>query len=314
MQIYFTQNTFEHSHLRNDDDEERQEDNGGALVYLDEDTFTMMMVSPMDWSCSKCCCFLVVPCALFANRSSWVFGLIPAFIQLLLCVIIISDQTDLDLVTWVFNDFTFVQQPSFNVPMAEQTIPVYTAQLFTISLALMTQTDVLAATRTFLLLRHGSWRKTISRGAEDTIQGGCFTWIARVLIPISLKFAQGFLVLFISWLVIVQSDSAIELLKDYAALFVISSIDDMFYYVAANGYLGQTLESRAAEAKRVQIFTNDSNSTNGYDAKQKSVCAQIFLFLFILCSMLGGWVVVLIGRGDEDFLPSWIYENSTRTD
>ena len=297
----------------NDNEDEK---NGEGLVYLDEDTFTMMMISPMDWSCSKCCCFLVLPCALFAKRSSWVFGLIPAFIQLLLCVIIISDQTDLDVVTWAIDGFTFKQgPPSLNIPdnQPDNYAAVYTAQFFTILLALMTQTDVLAATRTFLLLRHGSWRKTISRGAEDTIKEGCFTWIARVFIPISLKFAQGFLVLFITWLIIVQSESAIELLKDYAALFVISSIDDMFYYVAVNGYLGQTLESRAIEAKSVQIFTNDSNSTDGHDAKEKSVCAQIFLFLFILCSMLGGWLAVLIVRlGDKK--PSWIYKNDSSGD
>ena len=294
-------------------DDSNDDDDG--VLYLDEDTFTIMMISPMEWSCTKCCFFLFVPCALFAKRSSWVFGLVPFFIQLLLCVIIICDQTGFDLIEWL-SDTDKPFNVSLNVPFKRPTnfIAVYTIQFFTILLTLMTQTDVLSATQTFVLLYYGSWRQTISRGDDNQIEAGCLTWIARVLIPLSLKFSQGAFVLFISWLIIVQSTEAIELLKDFAALFIISSIDDIFYFVAVGGYFGSELQSSALEAKGVQIFIQNSNSTEGEcNGKRKSARVLRILFLFLLLLMVGTWVWILIERerSEEDDMNRFIFKNET---
>ena len=105
------------------------------------------------------------------------------------------------------------------------------------------------------------------------------------------------LVLLIAWLIIAER-----------ALFDISLIDGIFYNVAANGLLDRALESRAAEAKRVQIITIDSNATERYHAKKKSVCVQMFLSLFFSFSMLAGWIVALFGRVGVGDKPFSIYE------
>ena len=265
-------------------------DEGNKAMYLDEDTYTMMMISPMDWSLPKCLCFTFVPCALLVGRGSWVFGLVPPFIELLLCGIIISDQTDFDVFTWIKLG-TF--PGSLNIPSERQSNPVYIGQFFAMILALMTQSDVLSATQTFLLLRNSSrvpWQRTISRDGKEEIVGGCCTWVARVFIPVFLKFLQGIFVLFITWLIIVQSTNVVDLLKDYTALFVISSIDNIFYLVASNGYLGHQLATRAQEAKGVKIYTDVSYS------QARGNNSQIFLFVLMLVGMLGGWVATMIGQ------------------
>lgn len=261
---------------------------GNKAMYLDEDTYTMMMISPMDWSLPKCLCLTFVPCALLVGRGSWVFGLIPPFIELLLCGIIISDQTDFDVFSWMRSG-TF--PGSLNIPSETQSSPVYIAQFFSIILALMTQSDVLHAAHTLLLLRNRPqvpWQRTISRDGKEEIVGGFCTWVARVFIPVFLKFLQGIFVLFITWLIIVQSTNVVNLLKDYTALFVISSIDNIFYIVAENGYLGHYLAMRAQEAKGVKIYTDVSSS------EARGNAAQLLLFALILFGMLGGWLATMI--------------------
>jgi hypothetical protein len=224
------------------------------------------------------------------ERGSWAFGLIPPFIQLLLCAIIVLDQTDFDVFDWIDNGTI---PGSLNIPREQQSHAVYIGQFFAMTLALMTQSDVLSATQTFLLLRNSPcvpWQRTISRDWKEDMVGGCCTWVARVFIPVSLKFLQGTFVLFISWLLIVQSTNVVDLLKDYTALFVISSIDNIFYFVAKNGYLGHHLAMRATEAKGVLVFTNDTHSKDTFSFPQR------LLFFIILFGMLGGWVVTMVGQ------------------
>ena len=311
------------------EDEEVQDDKE-AILYLDKDTYTMMMISSMELSLTKCLCLCCMPCAcvLMLRGSSWVFGLIPPTIQLLLCSIIVSDQTHLDIFVWLENG----QFPgSLNIPAEKQSNAVYIGQFFAITLALMTQSDVLSATQTFLLLRNSPqvpWQRTISRdGMEENIMGiGCFTWLVRVFIPVFLKFIQGLFVLFISWLLIVQSTNVVDLLKDYTALFVISSIDDIFYFVAARGYLGNQLAACAEEAKCVQIYTSTSTSTNDVDTSTSantSTCtgtnhdcsigvgtAQSVLFFCMLFGMLGGWVGTMVGQIQGKTGNSFVYKAS----
>ena len=280
--------------------EEVQDD---KILYLDEDTYTMMMISSVNFSLTKCICFCFMPCILM-QKGSWVFGLIPPLIQLILCSIIVSDQTNLDVFVWLENS----KFPgSLNIPAEQQSNAVYIGQFFAITLALMTQSDVLSATHTFLLLRYSSqvpWQRTLSRNGKEEIIGGYFTWMTRVFIPVSLKFIQGMFVLFISWLLIVQSTNVVDLLKDYTALFVISSIDDIFYLVAANGYLGTQLASTTEEAKGVQIYTNDNDRT-----KMCSI-AKIILFFFILFGMLGGWIGTMVGQIQGKTGNNFVYEAS----
>ena len=280
---------FDLSHLIGITESEEDDDNDCAM-YLDEDTYTMMMISPPQWwmrekvlTRTQCIIFYLMPCTLL-DRGSWVFGCIPPFIQLLLCIIIIADQTG-----FIYSDWSWELAEVFKIPTEAQSDAVYIGQFFTIMLALMTQNDLLSATHTLLHLCDSSWLRTVSRDGKEKIEGGFWSWIARVLIPISLKFTQGLLVLFISWLIIVQSENVVELLKDYTALFVISSIDDLFFYVATQGYFGDKLAIRAEEARGVQIYSSKSAKK-----KRRIVMWQVFLFFLIWLGMVGGWLYFVI--------------------
>ena len=161
------------SHLVGLTESQDDEDVKNKAIYLDEDTYTMMMISPTQWwmrdrvlSRTECIIFYLLPCTLF-DRGSWVFGFIPSFIQLLLCVIIIADQTGF------LEDTEDSEKDFLNIPRERQPIAVCIGQFFAIILALMTQNDVLSATQTFFLLCDSSWLRTISRDGKEKIVGGC---------------------------------------------------------------------------------------------------------------------------------------------
>jgi len=132
-----------------------------------------------------------------------------------------------------------------NVPVRVAPV-VRVGQFFIIFLALMSQNDVSSSIWTMFQLRYRpgvDWETTIGEDCPRT-----FTmWLLRVVLPNCLKLLQGGLILFDSWLVIVQSDDLVDLLKDFTALFVISSVDDVFFIMASHGFLGGEL-SRAADA------------------------------------------------------------------
>ena len=86
------------------------------------------------------------------------------------------------------------------------------AQLITIILVLATQSDILSALQTLVILRFRSdvaWDEMIGEAGNRSFN----MWFMRIFVPNMLKIIQGVAVLFASFLIIVQSSEIIELLK-----------------------------------------------------------------------------------------------------
>ena len=66
------------------------------------------------------------------------------------------------------------------------------------------------------------WSKVIGLLPNDTnSRPGWLVWVVRILLPNFLQFAQGTLMLVISFIIIIQTDDVISLFADFAAMFII---------------------------------------------------------------------------------------------
>ncbi len=194
---------------------------------FDQDTFTLMMFSPLVDEVSP----------LFGCLSkSWALGIVAFCVQITLGSMVLDNQ----IRTEGFGSSVL------NIPVRTQS-SLKVAQAMVIPLAVMTQTDILTAIRTILVLRMkegNEWGEAI--GLQDESNKTQATWMVRIFLPNMLKLLQGSLILFTTWWVIIlQSNDIIDLLKDFTAVrdfnhcfslsqvYVILKIDNMFFFFSA---------------------------------------------------------------------------------
>jgi len=233
---------------------------------LEQDFFTLMMLSP-----------------LFSKV--WVIGFLAFLFQIVLGILTLHDQ--------IVKKSLF--GTTFSIPVkTENNIRV--AQVLVIILSAMTQTDLLIGLRNIFLLPYQEkdhWSKIIQSRDNKSLS----MWICRILLPNFLKMSQGVLILFTTFLVIVQSDDVVDLLKDFSALFVISTIDDLFFLMADLGYFGRSFSEKAQIAKDVQIGENKNSPFLECHKFQRKIERQQLLGLIsIIGFMLLAFVYITVGQ------------------
>ncbi len=178
----------------------------------------------------------------------------------------------------------------FDVPFKVDNY-VYVGQFLSIILCLGTQNDLLVAIRSFISLGGGSnYDQVIGEEGHRS----CIFWLVRIGLPNLMKFMQGSLVTFVSFVIIIQSDDIIELLKDFTALMVISEVDDILFQLASHGYLGNELHQetkKVEDAPKITVIRKTFLSSG-----RKSMNGILFarlVFLFLLCGMIGWWGKIL---------------------
>ena len=172
-----------------------------SLGFLDHDTYTLMMLAET-----------------FMSRD-WFLGFFTFAFQTLIAVQTVSNQLQ-----------TSFGDTALGIPVHAE-VSVRVVQLLAIIVAVYIQEDVLNAIRIPVILRiHGPnpWEETFRISQNDKT---CMVWMMKVLFPNLLKFSQGMVVLLASWIVIVQSNDVVDLLKDFTALFIISYIGKMTYSI-----------------------------------------------------------------------------------
>ena len=200
---------------------------------IDEDTFSIMMTSKV---CSV----------------GWVLGLGTFAFQMILIVIILIGYFQLSK-----------GSTPFDAPI-RVTIKVRIGQFFAVILSLLSQQDIFTAIDSLIAFRSSSpenndtgfYRLLVDDNDEDASQREngkeCATWFLRAILPNFLKLTQGISVLFVSLIVIIQSDDLIGLLRDFTALYFLSEIDNIFFRVASQGYFGENLKARTEKVKNVK--------------------------------------------------------------
>ena len=217
---------------------------------------------------------------------SWTLGLIVFFIQIFLGSLSIVDQNQVS-----FFD-TILQIP------IKVSNTVRASQFLALILSIMTQKDILDSYKILVLLswKSNKWQALCHLDESETRFS---IWFARVAIPNILKILQGTVVLVTTFIVILQSDDVVDLLKDFTALFIISQIDNIFFYFAENGFFGRVFAKKTEEVKKAQIRHEG-----------QYFIAVNFLFITIFFIFLGIWILI-ISNQDNGSLILKKYPNCT---
>jgi len=142
-----------------------------------------------------------------------------------------------------------------NIPHRTDLV-VQFGQFLTVLLAIFSQTDVTITLYNLFLLWYGSksqWNKVIGEEHDTSFK----LWLGHIFVPKVLKISQGIAILGASIIINLQSKNIVDLLKDFTALFVISSVDDMFFTMVDLGYFGEDLSKESDRLKAIEIRKDD---------------------------------------------------------
>jgi len=112
--------------------------------------------------------------------------------------------------------------------------------------------------------------------------------------PNVLKFLQGCLALFTSFVVIVQSSNVIDLFKDFLALQVVSSLDNYCFWLCTQGFFGKYLQERTNQLKNLTL--TDSTSPTSSSSVLPSLPLQTVVMVGMLLCMNFGWMYIIWGQ------------------
>ncbi len=205
---------------------------------LSEDVYTLMMTNSL-------------------YRKSWWFGFVIFVLQITLLSIIFHIQLR-----------SSIGSTPFDVPF-QVTGDVRASQILAIFIAIMISRDIFMPIKdlTILWISKKEWITVINEIATDdyrslrSMQNNVFDrpideklcWLVHIFLPNLLKFAQGMLVLVITFVIVIQADDTIELFKDFAAMQIISELDDVAFYLASHGYFGKKLKEDSNASKNIKV-------------------------------------------------------------
>ena len=153
---------------------------------MPEDTFTLMMISnPRSYKRAMC------------------LGTFAFFIQMTLSIMIASNQIGESKYSSLFN-----------VPFKVDPV-VRVGQFIGILFCSATQNDVMTSIHSLVLFRKSSrWYEALHDGIDvGDAPSGTMEWSTFIVLPNLMKLIEGLIVLFVSFVIIVQSDNIIDLFK-----------------------------------------------------------------------------------------------------
>ncbi len=253
---------------------------------LDTDTFSIMMTSKV-------------------RSTGWALGIATFALQMVLMIMILFGDS--------FDQLFRSEGTDSLIPISVSN-KVRAGQFITIILSLFVQRDVLSAIKYFIIFRdssqNGLWQillvddkeETKSKEEEDSKSGAKqkLMWFWRAIFPNILKSVQGLLVLIASLVIIVHSSSLLDLLKDFTALYFVSEIDNIVFYVTDQRYFGDALNKRAEKVKniKVQDVSEDEASLSCFSCYGRRGIRRIRgLVLFIIfAAIFSYWVYIVHGQ------------------
>jgi len=242
---------------------------------LDQDVFSMIMMS-ISWN-SWIEWILV-----------WVYGIFAYGLQMTLGILVIMDQMESEF-----------GGTAVGIPI-RGTASLKIAKTLAIVLSVLTQTDFLMSLRNILILwKRDSWKNLKYDATQNTNTNNNninknYLWWIYIFFPNILRGTQGLLILSASFVLIMQSETTVDLLKDYSALFVISEVDNLLFNVAGMGYVGSILSGKADKVKDLKFEEGKK-----VEKHWKWLTSALFLLFAIF---IGAWIYVAVGQGDGRYV------------
>ncbi len=193
------------------------------FIAFDEDTYSLMMISPV-------------------LSRYWALGLISVMFQWSILILILRD-------------FIMKKSETSSVLDIPYSVPyeVTVGQFLGIFICVGVQTDVLSSIRIMFAMRNSeetNWDEVIRIDKEKRTHK---TWLIQIFVPNIIKFMSGLLVLTVNFITIVQSGNIVDLMKDIAALLIISEISEIFFTLASFGFLGEKVEDATELVQEIEV-------------------------------------------------------------
>lgn len=234
-----------------DDLDEEDEEDPPNFIEFDPDTFSLMMLAPV-----------------FSR--DWALGISMITFQWMILFLILYDQV--------------VKQSSgsstLNIPYAVERSVTF-GQFLGIVICVGVQSDVLSSIQLLIAMRprdESDWHEIIGVGEDGR---NIRTWFIRVFVPNILKFTSGILVLSVNFVTIVQSENIVDLMKDVAALLIVSELGQIFYTLAEYGFLGNKLDDSTYRVSRTEV----EDFIGGTTFLKMYIPARLIVFLVLISSM-----------------------------
>jgi hypothetical protein len=239
----------------------------------EEDTYTAMMFAP-----AGCCSLL------------WFLGAFVFAVQIVLAHAVLFDQLD---------ETRSIASAIFDVPDNVSNL-VYIGQFFGLFVAMMFSRDIFTA----ITILDRFWYYKFD---EKNRPVRSFWW--NVFYPNIFRFGQGALVLFVSFVAVVQSDNILDLFKAFAALVLITEVDSLAFQIAKQGFFGGTIERQIMSAMYDRVLGAEATFRKIEFARRTSsermiCCGNSFRKLFFLLVFLGlggGWGYFVNGQRSGKF-------------
>ena len=156
---------------------------------------------------------------------------------------------------------------------------VRAAQFIAILVSVATQDDLITAIN---WLHNGYPSKTVHLD-----EGGVFwQWVLAV----SLRFFQGSLCLATTFILIMQANDVVGLFLDFLALTFISTLDDIMFALARDGYFSHKLKKEAKYVMSVRVPVSPSRFF------------RPLAFAFLCSSFIIGWCYVVYGQATGKYI------------
>uniref|UniRef100_A0A7S4N2V1 EGF-like domain-containing protein n=1 Tax=Odontella aurita TaxID=265563 RepID=A0A7S4N2V1_9STRA len=163
---------------------------------------------------------------------------------------------------------------------------VRAAQFLAVLVAVGTQDDVITSINS---IHEGYPGRRMSVATESGYGAGGLYW--QWILAVSCRGAEGALCLVATFILIIQSSGVIDLFLDFLAVTFVSTLDNIAFNLALEGYFSRQMKMEAEEVDRVRIPKIRSANRSAF-ARHRIHCRPT-MFLFISCVLVAAWSVVV---------------------
>jgi len=183
---------------------------------------------------------------------AWFFAMGVYLMQLLLAAMILQQQVNLTQ-----------EGTPFDIPFRVD-VTARVAQVMALIFIVFMSKDVVMPIKEISLLwvtNDKEWCKVVGLVSQDdstnvgvlVARPSWTIWFVRIFLPNLFQFVQGAIMLIISFIIVIQTDDVIALFADFAAMYIISDLDEIAFELAKNGYFGKKLTKDAYFVQNLQL-------------------------------------------------------------